>query len=239
MEMNVVKKKMPNIAVPIKKWAHEDQPREKLLLKGKVSLSSAELIAILLRSGSSTANAVELAKEILVLANNNIHTLATLSAEDFMKIKGIGKAKAMSLVAAFELGRRRIDYNTDTKLKIEGSLQAYALLQPNLADLPHEEFWVILLNRANRAIKKCQIGLGGITGTVADPKIIFKAAVDERACGIIVAHNHPSGYLTPSKADLDLTQKLKAGGQLLDIQVLDHLIFAGQKYYSFADEGLM
>ncbi|MBL0745171.1 RadC family protein [Chryseolinea lacunae] len=239
MELNVVERKKPNITIPIKEWAHEDQPREKLLLKGKISLSSAELIAILLRSGSSTVNAVELAKEILQLVDNNIHALANLSAEDFMRIKGIGKAKAMSLVAAFELGRRRIDYDTDTRLKIEGSQQAYALLRPNLADLPHEEFWVILLNRANRALKKCQIGQGGITGTVADPKVIFKAAVDGRACSIIVAHNHPSGNLTPSKADLDLTQKLKAGGQLLDIQVLDHLIFAGQKYYSFADEGLM
>ena len=156
-----------------------------------------------------------------------------------IKIKGIGEAKAITIVAAMELGRRRKEQEPDEKTKIGGSIDAYELLKSDLLDIPHEEFWVILLNRANRVVKKYQISQGGVAGTVADPKIIFKVALEELASGIILAHNHPSGNLTASQADVDLTKKLAAGGRLLEIQVLDHLIIAGQKYFSFADEGLI
>jgi DNA repair protein RadC len=156
-----------------------------------------------------------------------------------MSTKGIGEAKAITIVAALELGRRRNYREWEEKPKIGGSIDAYELLKSDLLDIPHEEFWIILLNRANRVVKKYQISQGGVTGTVADPKIIFKAALEELASGIILAHNHPSGNLTASQADVDLTKKLAAGGRLLEIQVLDHLIIAGQKYFSFADEGLI
>ena len=156
-----------------------------------------------------------------------------------MRIRGVGEAKALAIIAALELGRRRKEAEPDEKPKINNSKDAYDLLRPDLLDIAHEEFWVILLNRANRVIKKHQVSQGGVTGTVADPKIIFKAALDELACGVILAHNHPSGNLTASEADIQLTRKLKEGGKLLEIQVLDHLIVGGQKYFSFADEGLL
>ena len=223
----------------IKSWSPEDRPREKLILKGKSALSDAELIAILLGSGSSKMSAVDLAKKVLQPASNNLHELARLTVKDLIKIKGIGEAKALTIVAALELGRRRKDLEGTEKAKITGSKDVYDLIKSDLLDIPHEEFWILLLNRANRVIKKVQISQGGVAGTVADPKIIFKLALDDLASGIILAHNHPSGNLTASQADLDLTKKLKEAGKLLDIQVLDHLIVAGQKYFSFADEGLM
>lgn len=223
----------------IKNWSAEDRPREKLLLKGTSALSDAELVAILLGSGTRTLSAVDLAKQVLLKVNHNLHDLARLTVKDLMKTKGIGEAKALSIVAAVELGRRRKDSDPDEKLKIAGSADAIKLMQGHLQDLPHEEFWVILLNRANRVIKKHHVSQGGVAGTVADPKIIFKAAVEELASGIILAHNHPSGNLTPSQSDIELTRKMKEAGKLLEIQVLDHLIVAGQKYYSFADEGMM
>jgi DNA repair protein RadC len=223
----------------IKSWSPEDRPREKLLLKGKAALSDAELIAILLGSGTATISAVDLSKKILGNANNNLHELARLTIRDLTRIKGIGEAKAITIVAALELGRRRKDLEHHEKPKISNSRDAFELLKSELLDIPHEEFWVLLLNRANRVVKKSQISQGGVSGTVADPKIIFKLALDELACGIVLAHNHPSGNLKASQADLDLTRKLKEGGKLLEIQVLDHLILAGQKYFSFADEGLL
>jgi DNA repair protein RadC len=223
----------------IKSWSPDDRPREKLMLKGKSALSDAELIAILLGSGTSSMSAVDLAKKVLQPAGNNLHELARLTVRDLVKIKGIGEAKALTIVAALELGRRRKDLENHEKPKITGSKDAYDLVKSDLLDIPHEEFWIILLNRANRVIKKSQISQGGVAGTVADPKIIFKLALDELASGIILAHNHPSGNLTASQADLDLTKKLREAGKLLDIQVLDHIIVAGQKYLSFADEGLM
>jgi DNA repair protein RadC len=226
-------------ALNIKNWSPEDRPREKLILKGKSALSDAELIAILLGSGTNTMSAVELGKKVLVAAGNNLHELARLSVKDLIKMKGIGEAKALTIVAALELGRRRKDLEGNEKAKIASSKDAYDVLKADLLDIGHEEFWIILLNRANRVIKKSQISQGGVAGTVADPKIIFKLALDELASGIILAHNHPSGNLTASQADLDLTKKIKEAGKLLDIQVLDHLIVAGQKYFSFADEGLM
>jgi len=222
----------------IKSWSPEDRPREKLLLKGKSTLSDAELIAILLGSGTSKMSAVEVAKKVLQGAGG-LHDLARLDVKDLTKIKGIGEARAVTIVAALELGRRRKDYEPDEKSKVSGSKDAYEILKSDLLDLPHEEFWVLLLNRANRVIKKYQISQGGVAGTVADPKIIFKVALQELASGIVLAHNHPSGNLTASQADLDLTKKLKEGSKLLEITVLDHLIIAGQKYFSFADEGLI
>jgi len=223
----------------IKDWALEDQPREKLLKKGKPALSDAELIAILLCTGTTTLNAVDVAHALLKSVNHDLHQFGSLTVKDFTKFAGIGKAKALTLMAALELGRRRIDFMPDEKPRIVGSQSAYALLQPELAEASHEQFWVILLNRANRVIKTCRVSQGGVAGTVADPKIIFKAALEALACGVILAHNHPSGNAEPSMADRDLTQKLKAAGKLLDIQVLDHIIVAGRKYFSFADEGLM
>lgn len=223
----------------IKSWSPEDRPREKLILKGKSALSDAELIAILLGSGTTTMSAVDLAKKVLLPASNNLHELARLTVKDLIKIKGIGQAKALTIVAALELGRRRKELEGNEKGKITGSKDAYDLIKADLLDIAHEEFWILLLNRANRVIKKIQISQGGVAGTVADPKIIFKLALDDLASGLILAHNHPSGNLTASQADLDLTKKLKEAGKLLDIQVLDHLIVAGQKYFSFADEGLM
>lgn len=223
----------------IKSWAAEDRPREKLVLKGKAALSDAELIAILLGTGTSKLSAVDLAKNILQAVNNDLNELSRLTVKDLMKIKGIGEAKAITIISALELGRRRKDFQTEEKPKIGGSADAYEILKADLLDIPHEAFWIVLLNRANRVIKKHQISQGGVAGTVADPKIIFKIAVEELASGIILAHNHPSGNLNASQADIDLTKKLKESGKLLDIQVLDHLIIAGKKYFSFADEGLL
>jgi DNA repair protein RadC len=223
----------------IKSWSPEDRPREKLFLKGKSALSDAELVAILLGSGTPTLSAVDLAKKVLQISSNNLHDLARLSVKDLMVIKGIGEAKAVTVVAALELGRRRKDLETGQRPKITSSKDAFDILKPDLLDIPHEEFWIILLNRANRMISKHQISQGGVAGTVADPKIIFKSALEGLASGIILAHNHPSGNLTASQADIDLTRKLKDAGKLLEIQVLDHVIVAGQKYYSFADEGML
>ena len=223
----------------IKSWSPEDRPREKLMLKGTSALSDAELIAILIGSGTTTMSAVDLSKKLLTSVNNQLHDLAKLSVKDLMKMKGIGEAKAITIVAALELGRRRRDMDATEKPKISSSRDAYELLKANLLDLPHEEFWAVLVNRANRVIRKVQISQGGVAGTVADPKIIFKNAVEDLASGIIVAHNHPSGNLTASQADIDLTKKVKEGAKLLEMQLLDHLIIAGQKYFSFADEGLL
>jgi DNA repair protein RadC len=223
----------------IKSWSPEDRPREKLLLKGTSALSDAELIAILLGSGTTTMSAVDLGKKILSGVNNNLHELARLSVKDLMKTKGIGEAKAITIVASLELGRRRKELDPEEKAKITSSKDAYDQISAHLLDLPHEEFWVLLLNRANRVIKKVQISQGGVAGTVADPKIIFKSALEELASGVIIAHNHPSGNLNASQADIELTKKIKEGGRLLEIQLLDHIIVAGQKYLSFADEGLL
>ena len=223
----------------IKSWSPEDRPREKLLLKGTAALSHAELIAILIGSGTTTLSAVEVAKKILQAAENDLHELAKLSVNDLMKVKGIGEAKAVTIVAALELGRRRKDIDSQEKPRVTGSKDAFELLKGDLMDLPHEEFWVILLNRANRMMKKKKVSEGGVSGTVADPKIIFKFALEELASGVIVVHNHPSGNLAASQSDIDLTKKLKEAGQFLEVQLLDHLIIAGQKYYSFADEGII
>jgi DNA repair protein RadC len=218
-------------------WAEEDRPREKLLSKGRAALTDAELIAILLGSGTVSLTAVDVAKLILKEVNNDLHELARLSVKDLQKFKGIGEAKAITIISALELGRRRKEADAIQKPKVTCSEDAYKYIKPDLLDLPHEEFWVILLNRANYIIKKQPVSSGGVSGTIADPKIIFKVALENLASGIILAHNHPSGNLKPSEADLQLTSKLKAAGKFLDLPILDHLIFTNDSYYSFADEG--
>ncbi len=220
-------------------WAEEDRPREKLLLKGKSVLSDAELIAILIGSGTRSISAVDVAKIILSGADNDLNKLARFSVKDLQKVKGIGEAKAISIVSALELGRRRKETGFVEKAQITCSNDIYQLMKPELMDLSREEFWIILLNRANRLIKKERISSGGISGTVADPKIIFKAALDQYASSVILVHNHPSGNLKPSQADLNLTSKMKTAGKLLEIPVLDHIIFGDEGYLSFADEGLL
>lgn len=223
----------------IREWSPEDRPREKLLLKGTSALSEAELVAILIGSGTTKTSAVELAKKVLLLGKNNLNELARLSVKDLMKIKGIGEAKAITIVAALELGRRRKAQDVEEKPKISSSKDAFDLIQGDLMDLPHEEFWVLLLNRMHQVVKKKRISEGGVTGTVADPKIIYKLALEDLATGVIVAHNHPSGNLKPSQSDIDLTRKLNEAGKFLEVQLLDHLIIANRNYFSFADEGLI
>jgi len=228
---------VPNLA--IKSWAEEDRPREKLLLKGKAALSDAELIAILIGSGTPKLTAVDVAKLILAAVSNDLNELAKLTVKDLMKHKGIGEAKAIAIVSALELGRRRKETAAAARTTITCSTDIYNYIKPHLLDLPHEEFWVILLNRANVIMKKIPVSIGGVAGTVADPKIIFKHAIEHLASAIILVHNHPSGNLKPSAADMALTRKVKEAGALLDLPVLDHLIFADQSYYSFADEGVL
>lgn len=223
----------------IKSWAEEDRPREKLILKGKAALSEAELIAILIGSGTTDLSAVDVSKIIMQSVHNNLNELARLSVKDLSKFKGIGEAKAISIVAALELGRRRKEQERPQRTRITCSRDAYTEMIPHLLDKQHEEFWILLLNRANEVLRPVQVSSGGVSGTVADPKLIFKHALEQLASAIILFHNHPSGNLMPSQADKDLTRKLKDAGRLLDIPVLDHLIFTDSTYFSFADEGIM
>jgi DNA repair protein RadC len=223
----------------IKNWAEDDRPREKLLLKGKNALSDAELIAILIRSGSLEETAVDLSKRILQGSENSIIALSRLTVKDLMKFKGIGEAKALSITAALELGRRRREEEALSKQQITGSKDVFDIFHPALSDLTYEEFWILLLNKANKVIGKFSISEGGLSGTVADPGKIFRKAIEQNAVGMILCHNHPSGNLKPSDADIKLTQKMKDGGKFLDISVLDHIIIGEEKYLSFADEGLM
>ncbi len=223
----------------IKFWALEDRPREKLLKKGIASLSDAELIAILIGSGIKNESAVEISKKILNGSANNLNELAKLTVNDLKKIKGIGEARAITIVAALELGRRRKMEEVIQKKKIGGSRDVFDLFQPLLGDLPHEEFWVLYLNRSNLILDKVKISQGGIAGTVTDIRLIMKQAVDRLAVSIILCHNHPSGNLKPSEADTRITKKLKESGDILDISVLDHVIVSDSSYFSFADEGLM
>ncbi|HIA35268.1 MAG TPA: JAB domain-containing protein [Flavobacteriales bacterium] len=223
----------------IKTWAPADRPREKLLLKGRVSLSDAELVAILIGSGIRNKSAVELSREILGSVSNNLNELAKLSVKDLSKFNGIGEAKAISIAAALELGRRRRETAILKRKMVGSSNDVFELFGPRLEDLDHEEFWILLLNRANLVIGKYEISKGGVSGTVADSKIIFKTAIENLASAIILCHNHPSGNLKPSTADLKLTDKLKKAGQLMEIPVLDHIIISENGYFSMADEGLI
>lgn len=228
-----------SVNIGIKSWKEEDRPREKLMLQGRRNLSDAELIAILIGSGSKNESAVELSKRILSVYQNDLDELGKLSVQELSKFKGIGEAKAVSIIAALELGRRRKEQRITEKPKIGHSRDAFDLLQSYFSDLAHEEFWVILLNRANRVLSKHLISKGGQSGTIADPKIIFNIALLNRAAAMMLAHNHPSGNPKPSDADKELTQKLVAGAKLLDMQVLDHLILTDKSYFSFADEGIL
>ncbi|MBC6409988.1 MAG: DNA repair protein RadC [Ekhidna sp.] len=223
----------------IKKWAEQDRPREKLILKGKVSLSDAELIAILIGSGNNEQTAVELSQHILNACENNLANLARLSVKDLEKFKGIGEAKAISIVAALEIGRRRKETEPIKKISIQSSEDAFNLLQGDLMDLTHEEFWMILMKRNNEVIKKEMISRGGVSGTVVDAKLVFKRALEMTSSAIILAHNHPSGNLKPSKEDIRLTKKINEAGKALDIAVLDHLIITDNDFYSFADNEML
>ena len=226
-------------ALGIKSWAEEDRPREKLQAKGRAALSDAELIAILLGSGTVKLSAVDVAKLMLQGVGNDLNALARESVKQLCRHPGIGEAKAITVVAALELGRRRKEADAAPRTTITCSRDIYNLIRPNLMDLPHEEFWVILLNRANVVMRKTAISRGGVAGTVADPKMIFKEALEQLASSIILVHNHPSGNRNPSAADIQLTKKLKEAGNFLDLPILDHLIYSDQGYYSFADEGML
>ncbi|NJL75117.1 MAG: DNA repair protein RadC [Saprospiraceae bacterium] len=225
--------------LPIKSWSEDDRPREKLLNKGKQTLTDAELLAILIRVGSARETALDLAKRLLAAADNNLNSLGKFNVEDFLKFHGIKDAKAITIVAALELGRRRQLSNIKERPKITSSKDAYDVLAPILVDLPHEEFWILLLNRAQEVIAKEQMSIGGIAGTVVDIRMIFRKAIEGQASNLILMHNHPSGALQPSQADLEVTKRLKIAGETLDIQVLDHLIVSERGYFSFADHGLL
>ena len=221
----------------IPEWSKEDRPRERMLARGPKAMTDVELVAILIRSGTPTESALDLARIILNKAGNDLHKLAALGTTDLMKVNGVGEAKAMSIVAALELGQRRRDLSVAERPLIATSRAAFELLQPVVADLGHEEFWLLLLDRGNRLLERIKVSQGGMHGTVADPKLIFREALDRRASSVILCHNHPSGQLRPSAEDISLTRKLLEGGRFLDIAVQDHLIITTGGYYSFADNG--
>jgi len=229
----------PEGSYPIRAWAEDDRPREKLLHKGCHALSDAELLAVLLGSGSREESAVALSRRMLRHFHDNLQDLGAAGADELLAFRGVGEAKAVTILAALELGRRRQLAEARVRPAIRHFRDAYALLSPVLADLDHEQFWLLLLNRANRLLAQVQVSAGGITGTVVDPKVVFRKALLARATGIILAHNHPSGNLKPSTADLELTKKLVKAGQHLEIRVLDHLIITAGGYFSFAEDGLL
>lgn len=231
---------MKNTHLTITEWAEEDRPREKLLQKGINSLSDAELLAILIGSGNTEETAVELSRRILKRAQDNLHELGKFSTNELIQnFKGIGQAKAITIVAAMELGKRRKLAETLDKKQISSSIDVFNLFQPLLADLPHEEFWILILNRANKVVEKLKISQGGISGTVVDARIILKNAIDKLASSVVLCHNHPSGNIQPSNEDRNITLKLKTAFETVDIHLIDHVIISGNKYYSFADEGIL
>lgn len=221
----------------IKNWAVEDRPREKLEKRGVENLSDAELLAILIGSGTRNKSALDLAKQLLFSTSNNLLELGKLNLDDLTKFKGIGKTKAIVILASLELGRRRKYSDPLQKQQISSSKDSFKIFQPMLGDLPHEEFWVMLLNRSNRLIENVCISKGGTSGTVIDTKMILNKALSRLASAIIVCHNHPSGNINPSQADIKITEKLKAATSTMDIILLDHIIIADTRYYSFSDEG--
>ncbi|WP_439127562.1 RadC family protein [Polaribacter sp.] len=223
----------------IKSWALDDRPREKLLAKGKVALSDAELIAILIGSGNRNESAVALSKRILKSVNSNINELAKLSVENLTTFKGIGEAKAIAIITALELGKRRQLEIALERPKIASSKNVAEVMQPIIGDLEHEEFWVIFLSNSNKVLAKNQVSKGGLTATIVDVRLLFKRALELASVAIIVCHNHPSGKLQPSTADKNLTEKIKQAGTTLDIKLLDHLIITEKAYFSFADEGIL
>jgi len=228
-----------NTVSSIKSWAEDDRPREKMLLKGKTALSDAELIAILIGSGSRNESAVALSKRILASINNNLNSLGKLTVSDLIKFKGIGEAKAISIITALELGRRRRLEEALELPKITSSKAVFNLMQPLVGELQHEEFWVVYLNNSNKILFKEQLSKGGLTGTLVDVRLVFKKAVELYATAVILCHNHPSGKLQASNADKLITSKLKQAGETLDIKVLDHLIITENAYFSFADENIL
>lgn len=225
--------------ISIRALAEDDRPREKLASLGRHSISDAELLAILLGSGSRNESAIQLAQKMLSAHNNSINALARLSLADLQKFNGVGIAKAVSIAAAFELGRRRKEQEQPKRTKITGSQMAFEILRPYLQDLQHEEFWVLFLNRANQVVKTQQLSKGGISGTVVDVRLICRSAIDAHASGVIISHNHPSGQLHPSEQDKQITRKLREALKVFDISLLDHLIIADQSFFSFSDEGVM
>ena len=223
----------------LKQWADEDKPREKFQSKGRQVLSNAELIAIIIGSGTRDLTAVEIAKDILASVNNNLWQLGKLSYTDLGKFRGIGPARAITLMAALELGRRRNDEALPEKTKITCSKDAFTELAPLVMDLDYEVFYILVLSQTNHVEDRIQISSGGLTSTLADTRLIFKRAIDKHATSVILCHNHPSGSLKPSREDLDLTKKLVAAGRILDIPVIDHLIVGGNNFFSFADNDLI
>lgn len=223
---------------PINQWAEDDRPREKFLLKGKSSLSDSELLAILIGSGSQNESAVQLCQRILASTNNNLNQLGKISVNQLTSFKGIGEAKAISIAAALELGRRRRAEESVELKKITSSKMVFEIMQPIIGELPHEEFWVLYLNNSNKVIHKSQLSKGGLTGTVVDVRLIFKTAFEHNAISIILTHNHPSGKLLASDADIQITKKIKEASKHLEINVLDHIIITENGFYSFNDEGI-
>ena len=228
-----------NTFFPIRSWSEDDKPREKLLSKGKAALSDAELIAILIGSGSRNETAVTLSQRILASVDHNLNALGKLSITQLIAFKGIGDAKAISIQAAMELGRRRRAEAAIDFQKVTSSQSIFEIMQPVIGELAHEEFWIIYLNNANKIISRSQLSKGGITGTVVDVRLVFKTAIEIGAVAIILAHNHPSGTLQPSESDKQITRKLKTGGEQLDIKILDHVIITETHYFSFADSGIL
>jgi len=226
-------------SIRIFELAEKDRPREKLLLKGKAALSDAELIAILIGTGTAACSAVDLARMLLASVGNNLGAVARMSVSDLCKFKGIGEAKAISIISALELGRRRKEQEPPKFLKITGSRQIYELMRPDLHDESVEQVYLLLLNRTNGLIKKERVSQGGISASVVDPKVVFRFALEQGAHSLILIHNHPSGNLQPSESDKRLTQRLQKIGKELEILLLDHLIYTDQGYFSFADEGIM
>ncbi|WP_313138440.1 RadC family protein [Myroides sp.] len=230
---------MEHQKITIKQWAEDDRPREKLMLKGKTSLSDAELLAILIGSGHREESAVELCKRILAMYNNNLSVLAKQSISKLTAFKGIGEAKAIAIIAALEIGqRRRLSERIEEPI-ITTSSDVFELINPIIGDLEHEEFWVLYLNNSNKVKFKSPLSKGGITGTVVDIRLLFQTALEQKAVGIILTHNHPSGKVKPSDADIQITKKIKEAGRIMDIQLLDHLIITEYSYYSFADESIL
>lgn len=224
----------------IKSWAVEDRPREKLLCRGIQSLTDTELLAVIIGTGTRSRDVIQLSRDILNASDNNIGLLGRRSVSDLKKsFNGIGDAKAIAIVAALELGRRRKLQDALDRIKVSSSRDVFDIFHPLLGDLPHEEFWILLMNRSNKVIDKVKISQGGISGTIIDPRLIFKPALDFLSSSVILVHNHPSGNLKPSDADVAITKKLKKGGDILDIPVLDHVIVTEKYYFSFADEGIL
>jgi DNA repair protein RadC len=223
----------------IKSWAEDDRPREKFMLKGRNALSDAEIIAIIIGSGTKSISAVELAQQLLASTNNNLTDIFRLTLHDLVKFNGIGEAKAISLLAAFELSRRREKQMSGVKIQLTSSSDVYRYMRHHFESLQHEEFHIVFLNRANDVIGSKQISVGGFSGTVADGKVIFKTALEKGAQAIILAHNHPSGQLKPSDADKSLTKRLVEFGKYIDLPILDHLIFTDNGYFSFSDHGVI